>query len=206
MMTRRQLAFMSGYALLLLGVMGIAAFFADDAPESAATATPTRTSAMTYPANYRDDFAHYLTVERIDDTVRHLYIDKAALANIKRGQPLPNGTQLIIETYEDAPFGLSTDDDIPGELQPFIHVAEKRDNWQREVIASSVTLDGWNFESFTADSGHPSDENRSDCFTCHDTSAFDSDFVFSRSFIDRYIRTGETYSFTCHRPNRQPCF
>jgi hypothetical protein len=155
---------------------------------------------MVLPDDYRETFAHYMTVERIDGTTRHLYINQYALENMQAGEPLPEGTQLIIEAYDT--MDTLTDDD----LFPFIHMSEKRDTWAREEIASSVTLNGWNFDTFETDTRNPSDENRSNCFTCHDTSAFDTDFVFSRPFINRYQQTGEVQRFYCNRADRLPCF
>jgi hypothetical protein len=181
-----------GYAALLIAVMVLAALLPAE--------TPGRSSSMTLPETYRETFAHYLTVERIDGTTRHLYINQHALNTMQAGQPLPEGTQLIIEAYDTT--GTPTDDT----LFPFIHMSEKRDNWPREEIAASVTLNNWNFETFEADTRRPSDENRSNCFTCHDTSAFDTDFVFSRPFIERYRQTGETQRIYCNRADRLPCF
>ncbi len=204
-MPQLNLKLAGGYALLLLAVMVLAALLPAEAPQAltnntSAAATPERSRSMSLPANYRETFAHYLTVERIDGTTRHLYINPHALQTMQTGQPLPEGTQLIIEAYD------TTDTPTDDTLFPFIHMSEKRDNWPREEIAASVTLNGWNFDTFEADTSQHSDENRSNCFTCHDTSAFDTDFVFSRPFIDRYQRTGETERIYCNRADRLPCF
>jgi len=51
----------------------------------------------------------------------------------------------------------------------------------------------------------PGNENRSDCFTCHDSGAFQRDFVFTRTLIDQFIETQQALYFFCNRPARASC-
>jgi len=166
---------------------------------------------MTLPANYRDTFQLYLIVDRPDETVRFLYIRPDILATLQSNQPLPYGSQLIIETYharQDADGNLLYDSNghlIAGEMFPNVHMMEKRDNWTIEELPSPIGVIDWNFTSFDARTMRPSDENRNDCLTCHDSSAFRRDLTFSRPIIERYLATGKVQYLFCNRINRGNC-
>lgn len=197
----------------VLGLCAILVFAAINQPPSEPVQlTPTRTSPMTIPPNFRETYVQYLVVERADATVRFVYIQAEVLENLQRGEPLPVGTQIIIEAYHaerNIAGQVRRDDDnhfIPDEMFPTIHAAEKRSEWPREAIASSTRLNGWNFETFDSQTLEPAFENRNDCFVCHDTSAFRRDFIFTRNIIDEFISSnGDLQYFYCNRPDRSPC-
>ena len=199
--------------LYVVGLCGILALAAMNRPgnEPPVLLTPTRTSPMSLPPDYRETYVQYLVVERVDNTVRHVYIQPEALDNLQRGEPLPIGTQIIIEAYHaDRNFAGQVQRDanrhlIAGEMFPTIHAAEKRTEWDAAAIANSTRLNGWNFETFDSQTLQPAFENRNDCFVCHDTSAFRRDFIFTRSLIDDFISSGEIQYFYCSRPDRAPC-
>lgn len=195
------------YAVVLLGVLGLAAMNQQPEPPPLI-----RTGAMTLPENYKTDFIHYMTVDRIDNTVRKLYIHPLALERIRRNEPLPEGTQLIIEAFEaarDENGKLLHDDNgrlIAGEMIANVHMMEKRTTWQRDDLATAGTDVNWNFASFAADTGLMTDENRNDCFTCHDANAFQRDFAISRRIIDAFILSGgEQRYLYCPREGRASC-
>ena len=199
--------------LYIVGLVTLLGFAALNRPAAEPVVlTPTRISPMSIPANYRETYVQYLTVERSDGTVRYVYIQPQALQNLQRGEPLTVGTQIIIEAYyaERNLAGLLRRDAnnhlIAGEMFPTIHAAEKRAEWPREAIAASTRLNGWNFETFDSVTLQPAFENRNDCFTCHDASAFRRDFIFTRSIIDDFIASAGTVQyFYCNRPDRAPC-
>lgn len=174
------------------------------------------------PANYQQTFVHYATVDRADAITRNLYIHPDSLAQLEAGQPLPEGTQIIIEAYD----ALRDDDGqlmrdaqgrlIKGDMRPNVHIAEKRDNWSLTDLPTSARVGDWNFASFdtsldaieqTGITTFPHfDENLNDCFTCHDNSATPRlDFVFTRRDIDTFARTGEPQYILCNLPERVPC-
>ncbi|MDQ7036249.1 MAG: cytochrome P460 family protein [Anaerolineae bacterium] len=199
--------------IYVLGLAAILAFAAiNQAPSEPVQLTPTRTSPMSLPPDFRETYVQYLVVERVDAVVRYAYIQPEALENLQRGEPLPIGTQIIIEAYHaqrNIAGQVRRDDDnrfIPDEIFPTIHAAEKRSEWSREDIASSTRLNGWNFETFDSQTLEPAFENRNDCFVCHDTSAFRHDFIFTRNIIDDFISNNEDVQyFYCNRPDRSPC-
>lgn len=194
------------YAVVLISVLVFAAFNQEPEPPPLL-----RSGAMTLPEDYKNVFVQYMTVDRIDNTVRKLYIHPEALEQVRRGQDLPDGTQLIIEAFSaqlDENGEAIRDSNgrfIPDEMIANVHVSEKRSTWRREDLATTGTDVQWNFGSFTVD-GAMTDENRNDCFTCHDANAFRRDFAISRQMIDLFIETGgrERYLF-CPREGRASC-
>lgn len=198
------------YILMLILVLLFAAMNRGELP-ARSDSTYVLTGAMRLPANYREHFTLYMTVDRPDATVRLLYIRSDVLENLDPTASLPYGTQIIIETYHartDSQGNLLHDDNghlLAGEMFPNIHMMEKRNNWTIEELPSPVGIIDWNFASFVAETSLPSDENRNDCLTCHDTNAFRRDLTFSRSLIDRFKATDEIQYLFCNRNNRGNC-
>ncbi|MEL6405989.1 MAG: cytochrome P460 family protein [Chloroflexota bacterium] len=166
---------------------------------------------MSFPVNYRQEFELYLIVDRPDETVRHVYADPQAVDASRADEPLPDGTQIIIETWDARinAFGtIARDDDghyIAETMQANIHVMEKSSDWTIEQLPSPVGVIDWNFASFDADTMLPSVENRNDCMTCHDAGAFRRDFVFSQRLLAAYANTGNTQYLYCNRNGRSNC-
>jgi hypothetical protein len=164
---------------------------------------------MTLPADYRTTFVKYAVVDRPDDITRTLYIDPESFAALQRGSPLPNGSRIVIEAFNGTPDadGRLT----PGEMIPFIHMAEKRKSWRLDELHTSAKVGDWNFASFESATGAPSDpntpgENLNDCFTCHDSSASPTrDFIFSRRDLDVFASTNKPLYIVCNQPERIPC-
>lgn len=171
---------------------------------------PPNPTLMTLPADYRETFVLYAAVDRVDNVTRRLYIEPDALAQWMRGEPLPDGTQIIIEVY-DVRQGITgtplLDDErrfIPTQISGNIHMAEKRSTWELQDLATSSRVGDWNFASFDPVTFDSTSENVNDCFTCHDT-AHPRDFVFSRPLLAEFIATGEVQHRYCSRPRRAAC-
>jgi hypothetical protein len=163
---------------------------------------------MQFPENYREEFVLYLVVERIDQTVRNVYIHPDAIAALQANEELPYGTQIVIETWDARPdYGNFVADRryVPQALRPNIHVMEKRENWTVQDLPSPVGVIDWNFGSFDRETFLPSSENRNDCLTCHDGGAFRRDFVFSHIFIDAFVASGDIQYLYCSLPERANC-
>ncbi len=189
-----------GLALLLLA--GIVTRAPAPVPQPAA-------GPMSLPPDYRTQFVHYATVDRSDAVSRNLYIDPASLAALRAGQPLPEGTRIIIEAFdgEPGPAGRLRQTQV----QPFVHMAEKRSTWRIEDLQTAVRVGDWNFASFDQTTGQPAPadapgENLNDCFVCHDVSATARrDFVFTQRLLAAYARTGTLQYERCGLPERLPC-
>src|SRR5689334_874786 len=105
-----------------------------------------RAPYMELPRDYRTSFVQYATVDRSDNISRNIYISPESLAAVVAGEPLPEGTRIVIEAYsgERGDGGTVTQTT----LLPFIHMAEKRDDWQIADLKTAVRVGDWNFASF----------------------------------------------------------
>lgn len=198
------------YIGALLLVLLIAAVTANEAEPVQEEALPPRPTLISLPTDYRETFVLYAAVDRVDNVTRRLYIEPGALAQWMRGEPLPDGTQLVIEVY-DVRLGLNglplLDAErqmIPTQISGNIHVAEKRSTWELQDLATSARVGDWNFASFDPVTFQSTSENVNDCFTCHDT-AHRRDFVFSRPLLSAYVESGEIQHRYCDLPLRAAC-
>ena len=166
---------------------------------------------MTFPATYREDFVLYLVVDRVDDTVRHVFADPDVISAIEAGEDIPYGSQIVIETWDadkDLLGNVRRDNRgyfVPETMRPNVHVMEKRIDWTTDQLPSPAGVIDWNFGSFDAETMRPSDENRNDCLTCHDGGAFRRDFVFSRSIIETFVARDTVQYIFCSLPRRGNC-
>jgi hypothetical protein len=167
-------------------------------------------SAVPYPVDYRTNFIRFLTIDRIDATVRDLYINPEALDELRQGRPLPENTIFVIEAYHaemDENGSPVTDTDgryIKAAPFDMIHVAERRSNWTDADFPSVVRAGRWNFGSFDVNSGSRFDEDLAACFNCHQAMA-NTDFLYSTEHLLTYLRTGEPQYMYCNLRQRVPC-
>lgn len=195
--------------LILLGLLLIilAACSREQATE---TTHPPQFSGVTIPANYRDEFVLYTTVERSDGTVRDFYINPESVNDFRVGRVLPNDTTIIVEAFDgavDANREYLLDDNkrlIKGEPLDMVHVIQKRKDWQDADFVSSARADDWNFGSFTFGTTEPFDESISACFHCH-TPRQNNDFLYTYTLLNRYKSSDEPQYFFCDLPDRLAC-
>lgn len=173
--------------------------------------TPTPAySAVTLPPDYRTRFVKYLTVDRKDGTVRDLYINPEALAQVQIGRRLPEHTIIVIEGYhalEKANGTFVTDEAghfVKGEPLDMIHVLEKRADWSGADFVSDQRMGDWNFGTFDIHTGAHYNESVNACFNCHRASA-GSDFVYSYGQLIEYSLSGQTQYFYCNLGDRIAC-
>jgi hypothetical protein len=179
-------------------------------PTAAATYPPGR-EPMMYPANYRENLVHYLTVDRGDAVTRNIYISPEAVEAALRGEMIPYGTITVIEAFDAGRDVLgrvqvdATGRLIPGELRvDEIHVGERRSTWLIEDTHANTYFDGWNFRAFDFNTGSPVDRDLNECFNCHDR-AFRTEFMFTRNELYQFARTGQVQYFYCPFQGRVPC-
>lgn len=172
--------------------------------------TPHPHSAVMYPLGYRTAFVHYLTVDRIDGTIRDIYINPVALEAARLNQALSSGTIIVIEAYQAQ---RDTDGTLlqNGEGQyikdaPFemVHVIEKRFDWQDSDFVSDARVGNWNFGSFDTASGDYFDEDTAACFHCHNP-MFNTDFVYTYPQLAAYANSNVVQYLYCDLANRLPC-
>lgn len=143
------------------------------------------------PTGYQANFVRYTTVDKPDrKIIRYLYANLEAFAAAKKGEPLPNGTVLIME---DHAVRLSADGSplldqqgrfIPQAAVSNLFVQEKRAGWG--VGYPDTTRNGeWEYARFNADGSRNTGPVEA-CFTCHKNLRAGQDYVFN--FWD-YLQT-----------------
>jgi len=130
------------------------------------------------PDNYQAEFINYLDVDRLDrNRVRKMYVNPAALDAAVAGEPLPDGTVLIMEDHdaELAAGGEPKFDDsgrlIAQDAVTNIFVMEKNAAW-------STANGAWDYAWYLADGTSRPDADFSGCFACH-TSRAERDYTFT---------------------------
>lgn len=104
-----------------------------------------------FPSNL-EQLVHYSTVKRGPST-EHMLTTQAAIDAVKKGQPIPNGTHVVLVDYRDA--------------QVFRYfVMEKGANWGADYEPKRQTGD-WQFQSFKPDRSINMSENTARCQSCH---------------------------------------
>jgi hypothetical protein len=125
-------------------------------------------------------FRHYATVNRVDGTYRQMFINEQALQAWQVGNPLPEGTFIVMETYY-SPNVEST-------------------NFTKQLNAT----DGFHYGSFSPN--NPSFEVRQNmsCTQCHQAST-DPNGTFTLPMLAQAIETGEVMQTLCNNSGRTPC-
>jgi hypothetical protein len=128
---------------------------------------------IAYPRDFEKTFHLYNVTDRFDGKhVRFMYINREAAAALKPGQPLPDGTIVVMHLRAaqlDAAGNVVLDADgrmKPTERTLAVMVQEKRKGWG-EAIPANLRNGDWDYAAFRPD-GTPNPEARLDsCFTCH---------------------------------------
>ncbi|MBI1779479.1 MAG: cytochrome P460 family protein [Proteobacteria bacterium] len=146
-----------------------------------------------FPADYKTRFVQYNAIERPDRkpaVVRFFYASPAAAAAAKAGQPIPDGTVLVMEDRKvklneagqpsrgaDGRY-LATDEVVA------IFVQEKRNGWG-EAYPASKRNGEWEYSSFGTDGAVRANLNTDGCFTCHlNRKERDYTFTFFKWVLD----------------------
>lgn len=127
------------------------------------SAEPTR---VTFPTNV-DELVHYTGRQR-GNSVTHIKTTQAVIDLVKKGQPVPAGSQFVLVDYRD------------GKLYRYF-VMEKGTGWGSEYDEARRTGD-WQFQWFWPDGKINVAENTNRCQSCHQ-GASDTDFLFTHREI-----------------------
>jgi hypothetical protein len=167
-------------------------------------------SAVKLPDDYRRWFHHYETIERVDGTIRDIYINPGMMRRIRPGGALPDNTVIVIEAYHaqrDAEGKWLRDKAghfIKGEPFEMIHVMEKRPTWRPTDFPDTLRAGQWNFGSFDFRTHERFNESLNACFNCHNATDR-SDFVHTYFEILDFITSGETQYRYCNLTGRIAC-
>jgi len=113
---------------------------------------------------------HYTTVTR-GEVTEHIMTTPDAIAAVKAGQPVPEGTHFVLVDYRD--------DKV---FRYF--VMEKGENWGADYDEDRRTGD-WQFQWFKPDGSINMAENTARCQSCH-TSRADRDFLYTYNELRRF--------------------
>jgi hypothetical protein len=158
---------------------------------------------MTLPADFRQTFIHYATVERNDGYTRRLWISPNALSALVAGQTFPERTMILIEAFLTAGYD-AAGQPVLGALDPEIHASERRTTWELADMRTTSRDGDWNFAAFDSATGDSLAEGINDCFSCHEGAA-GREFTFSLPLLRAYLETGQVQQRYCDRPGREIC-
>lgn len=113
-----------------------------------AFAAPNR---VTFPENI-DELVHYATVNR-GEVTEHMVTTPEAIAAAKAGQPMPDGTHVVLIDYRG------------GEVFRYF-VMQKGTGWGEDQPEDRRTGD-WQFQAFTPDRTNNLNEDPARCQGCH---------------------------------------
>ncbi|MDQ0467962.1 hypothetical protein [Labrys wisconsinensis] len=122
---------------------------------------------------------HYATIARNDGAFRRLWIDEASLARARRGEPLPDGTTIAMETFY-GPQNRAT------------------------VFTKLKQGSAWLYGSF--EPGQPDWTGlkaKTVCHACHIDAA--EDLTFTLPVLAKFGETRSVARLLCDQPGRVPC-
>jgi hypothetical protein len=136
------------------------------------------------PADWESRFIRYATMDRADrKQVLQMFVNPEAFAAAAPGQPLPQGTTIIMTVTKArlAPDGTPLRDQqgrfIPEPRPSGIAVQEKQPGWG--VGYGPDKRNGeWEYALFTPDGGR-NNASVEPCFTCHLQTRAQQDFAFN---------------------------
>jgi hypothetical protein len=124
------------------------------------------------PADWQATFIRYTTVDKPDrKIIRNLYINPEAFAQIRKGEPFPDGTLIVMADQrarldpQGNPLLDTTGRFIPDPPIIAIGAQQKRRGWG-EGYPPEKRNGEWEYASFTPDL-QLRDVNLNGCFTCH---------------------------------------
>lgn len=134
----------------------------------------TSVTRVALPQGFATGFRLYDKVDKPDrKIVRYLYINPQALAAVKPGEPLPDGTILVMEDHDVAleaggvPMKGADGRLLPTQRVKAIAVMEKRAGWgDTNPFPPEKDNGDWEYASFKAD-GAPNPIKLDNCHACH---------------------------------------
>lgn len=155
-----------------------------------------------FGGDYRKELVQYATVERPDGKSRDIYISKAAVEAVRKGEPIPVGTVIAIDLHTASSSHGNYQKDAQGlwvraQDDPYLHVLAK---------VPGEGSKAWVFGAFDPTTGQPEPGSSlpSDCFECH-RSALATDMVHTFDQLVRFAHSGRVQRVYCNQPGRQLC-
>lgn len=130
-------------------------------------------------SKYDRTLAHYATVSRSDGSFRQMFVNEEAIADIQPGEPLPDGTLLVMETWY-SPENLGT-----------VFVKQKQNG-------------EWQYGSFSPDRPNYQMRFSGSCHSCHAPFP-ETDFTLTKPLLEAALQTRQVQTAYCDRAGRTPC-
>jgi hypothetical protein len=141
--------------------------------------TNVTTSEIQIQSNYDRILAHYATVSRSDGSFRQMFVNEETIASIQPGEPLPDGTLIVMETWY-SPENLGT-----------VFVKQKQNG-------------EWQYGSFSPDRPDYQMRFSGSCHSCH-APFLETDFTLTKPLLEAALQTRQVQTAHCDRPGRTPC-
>jgi hypothetical protein len=157
----------SNIAAYMASLPGASMAGAKSALLPALTKTP-----VTLPANHRDSFVMYQTVNRPDiNQVRYLYANDIAVRAAREGKPLPDGSHLVLEQHAakldaDRKPVMGADGFFVADRLVNYAVMERGAGWGKE-IPEILRNDEWQYAVYSPTRELRMGVNQAECMACH---------------------------------------
>jgi hemoglobin len=127
---------------------------------------------MTFPANYKQDFVYYKTVNRPDNKqVRDLYANKVAVESYKQSGKLAADSMIVMEVYravlDDAGNPVTGPDGYYKKNALAAYAVMESQAGFGPTIPERLRNADWNYAFFTADKQHNANVDKAGCYACH---------------------------------------
>lgn len=139
---------------------------------------------IAFPADYSSRFIRYATVDKAErKIVRYLYVNPEAFAAARKGEPLPDGTIIVMEDHaarlgqDGNPLLDQQNRFIANPVATAVFIQEKRNGWG-EGYPETIRNGSWEYARFTPDGGRVAGSMEA-CFTCHLKMVPKQDFAFN---------------------------
>jgi hypothetical protein len=141
---------------------------------------------IAFPDNYAAGVMYYPFDHAASKTYREIFVTPAAIAALKKGEPVPTGTVIVTVIYK-AKLGADGNPEkdangrfIKTDLSGYA-VMEKHTGWGAEYPPEKRNGE-WEYQVFTAEKKVNDKANLNACFECHKPHA-DTDYLFTADKI-----------------------
>lgn len=158
-----------------IDIQNLVAFFKSLPPATESVQSPVGAELarerLQFPANYKQDLISYTTINFPDrKQVRHYYANPVALQAARQGDPLPDGSVLLVEVFKAKLDSAGTP--LKGEDGFFVQdtltlftAMERQPGWG-DNIPEELRNENWQYAVFKAD-GTREGTNQARCLVCH---------------------------------------
>jgi cytochrome c553 len=136
-----------------------------------------------FPDDYQSSFTKYTTINFPDrKQVRHYFANETALEAARAGEPLPDGSYILVEIHsvqlDDNGEPVMGDDGfyVADELTGFTAMA-REPGWG-DVVPELLRNENWNYSVFRQDRTVNTGANQAGCLACHQPHE-DTSFLFT---------------------------